>query len=190
MGRFLWMSCCQTSLFILVGGPCFSQMSLIITVSGRVVKNLPANIGDARNACSIPVSRRSPGVGNGNPFQYSCLENAMDRGAWQAIVVGVTKSQTRLSTHAHSFLDISFFLSFLPSFEFGLNPSMCDVYLHMANSKCGILKYRIMFLLLFSYWYWWLITLESLWVTCGSFLAILSDISTHFTRVINYMILC
>ena len=91
MGRFLWMSCCQTSLFILVGGPCFSQMSLIITVSGRVVKNLPANIGDARNACSIPVSRRSPGVGNGNPFQYSCLENAMDRGAWQATVHGVAK---------------------------------------------------------------------------------------------------
>ena len=91
MGRFLWMSCCQTSLFILVGSPCFSQMSLIITVSGRVVKNPPANIGDARNVGSIPGSGRSPGVGNGNLFQYSCLENAMDRGALQATVHGSQK---------------------------------------------------------------------------------------------------
>ena len=45
----------------------------------------------------IPGSGRSPGEGNGNPFQYSCLENSMDRGAWQAIVHGVTKSWTRLS---------------------------------------------------------------------------------------------
>ena len=49
----------------------------------------------------IPGSR-SPGEGNGNPFQYSCLENPLDRGAWQATVHGVTKSQTRLSMHAHT----------------------------------------------------------------------------------------
>jgi len=49
---------------------------------------------------SIPGSRRSSGEGNGNPFQYSCLENLMDRGAWQAIVHEFTKSWTRLSTHA------------------------------------------------------------------------------------------
>ena len=55
-----------------------------------VVKNLPANAGDAG---SIPESGRSLG-GNFNPFQYSCLENPMDKGAWQAIVHGVTKSQT------------------------------------------------------------------------------------------------
>ena len=55
---------------------------------GSVVKNLPANAGDAG---SIPGLGRSPGVGNGNPLQYSCLENPMDRGAWQAAVHRVTK---------------------------------------------------------------------------------------------------
>ena len=59
-----------------------------------VVKNPPANAGDTRDRGSIPGSGRSPGGGHGNPFQYSCLENPMDRGAWQATVHGVTKSQT------------------------------------------------------------------------------------------------
>ena len=54
-----------------------------------VVKNLPANAGDARDAGSIPRSRRFPGVRNGNPLQYSCPENPMDRGAYWAIVHGV-----------------------------------------------------------------------------------------------------
>ena len=45
---------------------------------------------------SIPASERSPGEGNGNPFQCSCLENLMERGAWQAIVHGVSQSQTQL----------------------------------------------------------------------------------------------
>ena len=48
------------------------------------VKNLPANAGDARNTGSIPGLGRFPGEGNGNPLQYSCLENPMDRGAWRA----------------------------------------------------------------------------------------------------------
>ena len=52
------------------------------------------NVGDPG---SIPASRRSPGEGNGNPLQYSCLENSKDRRAWRATVHGVTKSQTRLS---------------------------------------------------------------------------------------------
>ena len=51
-----------------------------------VVKNLPANAGDIRDMGSIPGLGRSPGGGNGNPLQYSCLENPMDRGAWQATV--------------------------------------------------------------------------------------------------------
>ena len=59
-----------------------------------VVKNPPVNTGDARDAGSIPGSGRSPGVGNGNPLQYSCLDNSMDREAWWAIVYGVTKSWT------------------------------------------------------------------------------------------------
>ena len=70
-----------------------------------VVKNLPANAEDVRDEASIPGSGRSPGGGHGNPLQYSCLENPMDRGAWQAIVHGVAKSRTRLkrlSIHARS----------------------------------------------------------------------------------------
>ena len=55
---------------------------------GSVVKNPPANAGDRG---LIPWSGRSPGVGNGNPFQYSCLQNPMDRGAWRAAVHGVAK---------------------------------------------------------------------------------------------------
>ena len=57
-----------------------------------VVKNLPGNAADVRDAGSIPGSGRSPGEGNGNPLPYSCLENPMDRGAWQATVHGVAKS--------------------------------------------------------------------------------------------------
>ena len=67
---------------------------------GAAVKNLPANEGDTRDATSIPGSGRSPGGGNGNPLQYSCLENSTDRGAWQATVSGVAKSQMQLNTQA------------------------------------------------------------------------------------------
>ena len=63
---------------------------------GAVVKNLPANAGDSG---SIPESGGSPGGRNGNTLEFSCLENSMDRGAWQATVHEVTKSQTQLSTH-------------------------------------------------------------------------------------------
>ena len=66
---------------------------------GTVVKNLPANAGDARDLGAVFGLGRSPGVGNGNPLQYSCLENSMDRGAWQATVHGVAKSQTRLNDY-------------------------------------------------------------------------------------------
>ena len=56
-----------------------------------VVKNPPANAGDIRDMDSIPGSGRSPGEGNGNPLQYSCLGNPMDRVAWQATVHRTTK---------------------------------------------------------------------------------------------------
>ena len=62
-----------------------------------VVKNPPANAEDVRDTSSIPGSGRSPGGGNGNPFQYFLLENFMDRGAWRATVHGVKKSRTGLS---------------------------------------------------------------------------------------------
>ena len=59
-----------------------------------VVKNPPANAGDVRDVGSIPGSGRSPAGGHGNLLQYFCLENPMDRGAWQATVHGVRKSWT------------------------------------------------------------------------------------------------
>ena len=69
---------------------------------GALVKNPPPNAGDEGDSVSIPGLGRSLGEGNGNPLQYSCLENSMDRGAWQATVQGITKSQTQLSEHTHT----------------------------------------------------------------------------------------
>ena len=75
-------------------------------------KGFPGDSDSKESACSvgdpgsIPGPGRSPGEGNSNPLQYSCLENPMDRGTWQATVHGVAKAQTRLS-------DFIFFLSFL-----------------------------------------------------------------------------
>ena len=71
------------------------------TTRSLVVKNLSSNPGDAKNTCQIPGLGRSPGVGNGNPLQYSCLENSMNRGPWgcrESDTLGMTQ---RLST-AHT----------------------------------------------------------------------------------------
>ena len=62
-----------------------------------VVRNLPANAGDVKETDSSPGLGRSPGGGNGNSLQYSCLENLRTRGAWWAAVHGITKSWTQLS---------------------------------------------------------------------------------------------
>ena len=59
-----------------------------------MVKSPPTNAEDIRDVGLIPGSRRSPGGGHRNPLQYFCLENSMDRGTWQAMVLGVAKSQT------------------------------------------------------------------------------------------------
>ena len=61
-----------------------------------MVKNPPENAGDIRDLGSIPGLGRSPGGGHGNPLQYACLENPMDRGAWEGTVHRVTKSPTQL----------------------------------------------------------------------------------------------
>ena len=61
-----------------------------------MIKNLPANAGDTRDVGLIPGLGRYPGEGHGNPFQYSFLENSMDRGAWQASIHRVIKNQTQL----------------------------------------------------------------------------------------------
>ena len=65
-----------------------------VCVDGSMVKNPPANAGDMG---LIPGWGRSPGEGNGNPLQYSCLGNPMDKGAWWAIDHGLAKSRIRLS---------------------------------------------------------------------------------------------
>ena len=69
---------------------------------GSVVKSPPANAGNTRDSSSITELGRSPGVGSGNPLQYSCLEISMDRGAWWAIFHGVAKSRIRLSMQAEA----------------------------------------------------------------------------------------
>ena len=66
-------------------------MELWVSRMVLVVKNPPANAGVIRDTGSVPVSGRSPGGGNSNPLQYSCLENPMDKGAWQATVHRVTR---------------------------------------------------------------------------------------------------
>ena len=69
----------------------WSIVALGVSKVTLVVKNPPANAGDVRDADSIPGSRRSPGERNGNPLQYSCLEDPMDRGAWWATVQRVAQ---------------------------------------------------------------------------------------------------
>ena len=59
-----------------------------------VVKKLPANAGDVRDACLVPGLGRSPGEGHGNPLQFACLDNPMDRGVWEATAHRVARSQT------------------------------------------------------------------------------------------------
>ena len=66
---------------------------------GSVGKESTCNVRDTGDRGSIPGSGRSSGAGHGNPLQYSCLENPMDRGAWWAIVYGAAKSHTQLSIH-------------------------------------------------------------------------------------------
>ena len=81
----------------IISSPCVET-----PLCGSVVENSPANAGDARHAVSIPGSGRCPGEGNGNPLQYSCLENPMDRGAWQAAVVGLQIVGHNLTIDFHS----------------------------------------------------------------------------------------
>ena len=92
----------MSSLQIGNGFPINSKSELASWVA-VVLKNLSANAGDVRDSGLIPGLGRSPGGGHGNPLQYSCLENPIDRGAWWAAFHGVAKSQTRLkqlSIHA------------------------------------------------------------------------------------------
>ena len=79
-----------------------------------VLKNLSANVGDVRDTSPIPGSGRSPGGGPGNPLQYSCLENPIDRRAWWAIVHSVAQNETqpkRLSMYTRWFCYIRILIS-------------------------------------------------------------------------------
>ena len=87
-----------------------------------VVKNLPVNAGDSG---LIPGLGRSPGEGNGNPLQYFCLGNPMDRGAWQSAVHGVSKSRTRLSDFESECIYISATFSICPSCVHRSTPYIC-----------------------------------------------------------------
>ena len=97
-----------------------------------VVKNLPANARHIRDTGSIPALGRSPAGGHGNPLQYSCLENPMDRGACWAAVHRVTKSQTglkRLSMYTHVLLifteeNVTMLITWRKSFNFGASVSL------------------------------------------------------------------
>jgi len=91
---------CWRTRFICYKTSFWKWNSVLKWMGFPVAKNLPANARDVRDAGLIPGSGESSRVGNGNPLQYSCLENPMDRGSWQAIVHGVAKSQARRSTWA------------------------------------------------------------------------------------------
>ena len=73
-----------------------------------MVKNPPASAGATGDAGLIPELRRSPGEGNGNSLQYSCLENPTDRGAWQVTVHGIAKSRTQLNRLSLSHHKVAF----------------------------------------------------------------------------------
>ena len=72
------------------------QLSLFTGFPQFKKKSSARNAGDMRDSGLIPGLERIPGEGHGNPLQYSCLENSLDRGAWRATAHGVTKNQTRL----------------------------------------------------------------------------------------------
>ena len=91
-----------------------------------MLKNLPASGGDAGDVGSIPGSGRSPGRGNGNPLQYSCLGNPMDRGAWQATVHSVADlDRTEDSTHTHSVINDTFEICYMLPCMLS-HPTLCD----------------------------------------------------------------
>ena len=105
-----------------------------------MLKNPPANAGDIRDLSSIPGSGRSPGEGHGNPLQYSCLENLMDRGAWKATVHRVTKSRAQLKQLG--IYIYSFILSHCPVSPFSLRVSISHDRSDLAHMHVHMTKYK------------------------------------------------
>ena len=96
-----------------------------------MVKNPPASAGDIRDIGSIPGSGWSPGEGHGNPSQYSCLENPMDRGALQATVSGAAKNQTQLkqlSVHIHTLFSTVAAPIYIPTSSLGGFPFLHTLF--------------------------------------------------------------
>ena len=104
-----------------------------------MVKNPLTNAGDARDTGSIPESGRSPRVGNGNLLQYFCLENSMDRGPWQSIVHGASKSQTQLITRLQEMESEQVHVKLL-------NQDMGD----HGNSEMWVTHFRLLFSWIFN----------------------------------------
>ena len=142
---------------------------------GTMVKNPPDNTGGARDMGSDPVSRRSPG--NGNPRQHSCLENAMDRGAWQALVHGVKRIRHNdwMSTYCISLLRyLSGKESACQCRKHGFDPSVRQI----PWRREWLLQYSFFFFL-FVYFNWRLIILQY----CGGFFHTSTWISHRCTCV-------
>ena len=120
---------------------------------GSVGKNLPANAGDSRDMRLIPGLERSPGEGNGNPPQYSCLGNLMDRGAWRSTVHGVAKSRTRQHTHTHTCTHTGYmpsggiagsYGSFIPGFLRNLHTVLHNGCIHLlSHQQCKRIFFHI-----------------------------------------------
>ena len=114
-----------------------------------MVKNPPAKAGDIRDEGSFPGSGSSPGGGHGNPLQYSCLENPMDRGAWRAVIHRVTKSQAwlkRLSTRTFSSKLLSH-----PGCHTTLSSVSCTIqYVVIGYPFYYFLKFYFYFILLYN----------------------------------------
>ena len=100
-----------------------------------VIKNLPVSVWEARDLGLISWTGRSPGEGNGNPLWYSCLENSMDREAWQAVVYGITKSRTQLSMRAP--LATTSFLCYLWAWVLCFSLSL-SLRFHTQMTSCGL----------------------------------------------------
>ena len=111
--------------------------------------------GSEVNLDSIPGSGRSPGEGNGNPLQYSCLENPMDGGAWWATVHVVTKSRTRLSDFTFTLNDSSMtskFQYYCQNEYKCIRKLRCSVILNYARLKSFLIFFKVKFFTFFLYW--------------------------------------
>ena len=121
------------------------------SVGFPMIKNLPANAGDARDN-GFNRSGRSPGEGNGNPLLYSCLENPVDRGAWGALAHGVAKSQAWLSMHEFVFYTVYVFIKHILIYIFYtyvhifMHMHMC-VYLYICIYIHILMFYMFLFII-------------------------------------------